>query len=148
MIYTIINPSDPYTLHAEEERVAIAACLILGEGRLFLNDEKDNSVTMPSFLDRDPNKSLRAIFPEGLNNFIESNLVAVTASLDSVACVGLGDRRIYDLALAGIKDPEAREKFRLEEHDRRRSSMSDIGGIAWRLAAYYRKTLQKEEAQS
>jgi hypothetical protein len=49
MIYDIINPSDAITIEAEDERVAQAATILLGNGKLGLVDEADKSC-VPMFM--------------------------------------------------------------------------------------------------
>ena len=39
VLYEIINPSDPYTLKADDFKIAAAACLILGDGQYGLESE-------------------------------------------------------------------------------------------------------------
>ena len=127
MIYEVINPSDPVTLEADDVEVAQVACLLLGKGAYALHDE-DSEEVMPLFL------------LGGLDEWAEQHefdmgrirqdkLLAVIACLESAACCEIRDRQAI-LAAVG-DDHEALARY----NDTKRSSLNDICGWAFKLAA-------------
>lgn len=127
MIYEVINPSDPVTLEAEDVEVAQVVCLLLGNGAYALRDE-DGKEVMPLFV------------IGGLDEWAEQNkfdmgrirrdkLPAVIACLESAACCEIPDRQAI---LAAVRDD--REAF-ARYNDAKRSSLNDICGYAFKLAA-------------
>ncbi len=139
MIYEVINPSDPVTLEAQDIEAAQAACLLLGEGAYALHDA-DGKEVMPLFL------------LGGLNEWAEQHkfdlgrirrdkLPAVIECLESAACCEIRDRQAI-LAAVG-DDPEALARY----NDTKRSSLNDICGRAFKLAAGLKDCIPDKEIQ-
>ncbi len=145
MIYEIINPSDPYTLECDRFDVATAAIFLLGNGRLSLRGD-DEAHCSPLCLFGGMREWFVERFGEELEPFIEGNMVALAIALDSVLIGDAHDRRDYYKALALITDLENRVKWRDGYLDRRRSSMNNIGGAAYRLAAQLREAADRAKA--
>lgn len=142
MIYEIVNPSDCYTMKADDLAVAQAAVIVLGQGQYGLKDEQGESCA-PMLLFATPKQTeeiLAELFGEGsLGGFIERNKAAIADALDSVMSVDRRERRLYEEALVAIESEEKRQEFRDKTHDRHRSSMNDIGGAAWEYAKRLRE---------
>jgi hypothetical protein len=116
MIYNIINPSDPYTMEADDEVVACAAGLILGEGRYALRRADDEQQVLPIF-----------IGGGGIDWFVEKAGCSFADFLNAK-----GGEIGKALKSVRIGSPEARIHVQsVEDHDKRRSSMNDIGRYAW-----------------
>lgn len=49
MLYEIINPSDPYTLHADDLEVAAIVASLIGEGQYALEPQEPDGVKVPLF---------------------------------------------------------------------------------------------------
>jgi len=145
-IYEIINPSDPYTFKADDERIAKAVAIILGEGAYGLKntgtgDDLSDSTLLLFRDEKGIHKALEDTFGDGgLENFIKANKVAMADAFNSVLCMNNGDRSRYEDAVASL-EPDKRQEYRDKVHDKRRSSMNDIGGLAWNIA----KNLRKQE---
>jgi len=147
MLFEIINPSDPYTLRAEDPRVAMAAVLLLGNGQYGLRDEKDESYdTLLLFTSGEATeKRLQGMFGEGsLGGFLKEHKSAVADCLDSVMSFGFKERNTYDTWIEAIESEEKREEFRAKIHDKNRSSLNDIGGRAWEYAKRLREPDKSE----
>lgn len=139
MIYEIINPSDPYTMVADDFKVAAAAVLLLGRGKLGLSCEEDHKQHVPVMLFGGAEEWLKEHDLEDLGGFIEAHRAEVAEALESVLIGSESDRKTFDKVIACISDPGDRQKARDTYHDQKRSSMNDIGGAAWEYAADLRK---------
>lgn len=142
-LYEIVNPSDPYTLRAPSALVASIAVILVGSGQYGIEAIGDSEpAAMPMFAFC-PNSALDEwclrVGGDTFGALLEANRAAVADCLDSVL-FGPADRRaMYEAACAAIDDPQKLERFKAEWHDRR-SSMNDIGGRAWAMAAGLRKS--------
>lgn len=141
-IYEIVNPSDAYTLMADEERVAVVATLLLGEGWYGLRTEDGKDVLGLialggiRYADCWCREHFGSDSMEALLNSVPDEQIA--ACLESVRIGDFDERRRYD-RLIGLVDPAKRDAFHGAWHDEHRSSMNDIGERAARQAAALRK---------
>lgn len=135
-VYEIANPSDAYTIEHEDESVACAATLLLGEGHYGLTRE-DGDRTLPIFIFGGAAAWLesRGMMPFG--DWINAHLVAIADALDSVTIGGFEERRKLAAKLATFA-PEEREGIRQAHHDRKRSSLNNIGAWARNYAEVLR----------
>lgn len=137
MVYTIINPSDAYTLESNDRVAACLAALLLGHGKYALDSNGDN-FHFPLFLfssEDDIREWFRKeLAVEDCFAEIEKRLVPIAEALESVLLCDTNQRADFFEALSLIDDPKKREQWRESWHDRRRSSMNDIGRRAWRIA--------------
>lgn len=141
MIYEIINPSDSYTCIAEEPKIAMAAIILLGNGKMGLEDESGKSYeTIFMFMNEEQTEAkLKELFGEKcLGGFIKDNRPAIADCLDSVMSFGIKSRRLFDEAMKRISTEKSRKEFRESLHDKNRTSLNDFGSYAWRLAKDFR----------
>lgn len=142
-VWEIINPSDPYTMEADDFEVATVACYTLGGGRMGLREIGGAARTVPVMLfgwDR-------AWFAEhfGCDELVLVQRVrstkadALASAFESCMIGRASDRASYRKGLELIDDPEKRLAWRDHWHDERRSSLNDIGRVAWEMAASIRK---------
>lgn len=133
-IYVISNPSDPYTIESDNELVACYAVLLLGRGGFGLSTEKD--VVMPILLFGGFEEWLMKAFGSKSipNEWVLENREAIIKALESVLVGSPRDRKELTSALALMPDPAAREQYKQQWMDRRRSSLNNIGGRAHEIA--------------
>jgi len=143
MLYELINPSDAYTFHADDPLVAQAVAVLVGSGKMGLDDEEGNSYPTLLLFEKDVEAKLQEIFGKPMNEYVEDHHAELATALDSVMSVGRRERKNYDAALVRMP-PEQHESYRDEVHDRNRTSMSDFGTYAWQLAAQCRKKLAEQ----
>lgn len=138
--YKLVNPSDAYTLLADDFEVATAACLLLGRGQYALKPEGHDGEGVPIFLFGGAGDWIVERFKCDLDTLFTrvktQKLEALIACLESVL---IGDRAIFDKALSLITDADKKTAWIEAWHDQHRTSLSDIGGYARRLAAHLRK---------
>lgn len=143
-IYEIVNPSDPITFEAKDDLVAEACCLLVGDGKYGLtrkggNDEDEDIGAMIAFMGGDNAEAyLKDRFGD-LGEFYKEHSLDMAAALDSFLTMDTGERKDYKLAIEMIDDPEKKQKYRDEVQGRRRSSMNDIAGYAWKYAGKFRE---------
>jgi len=133
-IFEIINPSDPYTMETEDWEAACIATVLLGSGQYALH-EVGGERSMPIFIfggaDEWFKEQFGCTFEESLHRVDNPRVGAV---LDTVLTCKATERQDFKDAIALIDDPAKREQYREKWHDRRRSSMNDIGERAWSYA--------------
>ena len=137
-IYEIVNPSDPYTLRAPDRATAVAACFLLGEGQYSLRARDGESACPLFLLGGDPLDWYEGEFGVRLPAVLENRLAEVAAALESVLYGSFADREEIDAATA-LMAPDAVAGFLAERHERRRSSLNNIGAKAWAIAAALRR---------
>lgn len=141
MIYEIINPSDAYTLDTDNLAAACIVTLTLGNGAYGLTD-KDGELVLPIFIGSDPEKWLIEKFGKGFTELLNDIPPSALADVfDSVVIGGHGARQDYLEALSLIDDATKKELWRDKWHDRRRSSLNDIGKRARSLAEGLRRSV-------
>ena len=148
MIYDLINPSDDITFDAPTFESAAVAVVLLGLGRFGAKPEVDESPD-GAFLHREiplltlgpydkKDKWLLDNFGvqsnEDYTAFIDRHHTDVVATLRSFATVSVKERRIYDLALSKITEPDKRAEFLAEWDDENRTSLHEIVNHAHQLA--------------
>jgi len=144
MLYEIVNPSDAYTIVAKSFDVAAVACFVLGKGRYaFKPIDDDKAPEVPIFLFGGADEWCREQFGVDAGDLVQGTLKdkrdELAECLDSCLIGNASDRKDFDEACAAISDPVKQTQFRESRHDRRRSSMNDIGGRAYRIAAKIRQ---------
>lgn len=122
MIFEIINPSDPYTLESDDLEIASVAVVVLGRGQYGMRQiDGDKKFEMPIFLFGGEDEWFKENFGDNaevvIGRCFEGKKEQLAAALDSVRIGGIEDRN--------------KSK---EEHDKVRSSMNNIGKVAWKYA--------------
>lgn len=117
MKFEIVNPSDPYTMQADDLRIAALACILLGEGKYGLRSE-DGSTAMPLFIlgghDAWFVEKFGATLQHVYDSIVADSLPALAACLESVKLPGGAER----------------------------SSMNNIGGYAAEMAVRIREMIK------
>jgi hypothetical protein len=140
MLYELIQPSDAVTFHAPDDNVARAVCLMLGNGQYGINNEAGEKVD--AFLifcgEEKATERLHSWFGPDVAAWMKAHEPEIAEALESVMTISTRERGMFERALSAIDDPAKRKAFRDETHDRNRSSMNNIAGRAWKLAAELR----------
>jgi len=128
IICEIINPCDPYTLRTNDFLIASIAILILGEGKLGLRYEGENT---PILFGWDEWLSQKGV--DNVASFVKEHKEDIANCLESILIGTYKDREDAENTLKFIKD-EHLITWLEERHNRKLSSMTDIGSLAWELA--------------
>jgi hypothetical protein len=126
-VWEIANPSDKYTIKGPFMACAIAVAM-LGNGAYGIDGT-------PVLFGWDAWLKEKGI--EDLSAYIDVHKTELAAALDSVLIGSKSDRAEVESALA-LMPAEKQAAWLAERHDRRRSSMNNIGGRARKLAAMLR----------
>ena len=144
MLYEIVNPSDPYTIEAPSLDVAVMVSILLGQGN-YQFKSLDGGEDIPFFSFGGGDAWCKKHFKEDLmdlsNRVMDTNLSGVADCLDSVLYGDAEDRVEF---LAETKDM-SRATFVATRAIRQGdlcTSMNDIGGLAYRMAAKLRKSIE------
>lgn len=142
IVYEIINPSDAMTIEAEDDRVAVAAGILLGEGKIGLTSEDGREVLPLMFLAPESyiDDFLGKLYPEKLGEFIGAHREAVAKCLESIVYGHLSDRKAIVAAVGVDAAPEALARF----NDAKRTSLNDFSAYAHQLANGLRKRSASE----
>jgi hypothetical protein len=131
MIYEFITPSDPITFLANNDKIAIAASIIMGEGKAGCNDENGKSIPTMYLFHPDPLPEIEKDLELPFSDFIELNKKEISECLLSFSYTSIEDRKQYDDAIAAITDKKKLKVFKAKHEDRNRSSMSKWVQSAW-----------------
>jgi hypothetical protein len=140
MIYEIINPSDACTVEADDDMVAAAAILLLGDGMYGARREGNEDV-LPIFV-LGGAKALDAWLEgqgvKSISDFMRGKKQEIAACLDSLVYGKENTRKAF---LYDTKDmlEEMREAALAKHNDKERSSLNNIGENAKKLAAWLRE---------
>ena len=139
MLFDIINPHDPYTLEADDLEIAANAIALIGRGQYGLQQlSGDKSATMPMFPvtghDEWFTKQFGRDFATSLNYVMENRAADLAKALASVSIGTPAQKREFEQEAADCKDEEEFQALLAKRHDAIRTSMVDIGRIAWGIA--------------
>jgi|GEM_PF-1359505 len=139
MIFELINPSDAYTFHAEDVKVAQAVSLLAGGGSFGLTDENGESHSLLVALmgGAEADALLKSTFGY-YYDFCTAHREEIADALDSVMPLDIPARRTFDAAIGMIQGPEERRQFREDTEDRERTSLNNIGAYCWAMAKHMR----------
>ena len=131
MVYEFINPCDPYTFEAPDQEVAALVVGAMGTayGAEMKDDENQN---IPVFILGGYDAWYKDKFGRTVEEGLEARKQDLAAALSSFLYGRPDDRKLYNLAMKGISNPETRKQYAEEWHNRR-TSMSDLGKKAWML---------------
>jgi hypothetical protein len=137
-VYEIGNPSDAYTMKSDCVPAAAVACMFLGEGAYNLTD-KDGKQVCPFFLfGGDPDAWLKAEHNTTIEDVTRDHGEEVIDALETVLIGDFAEREVVESATAKMSKADAAAWLE-ERHDRKRSSMNNIGRRAKAMAAALRK---------
>lgn len=134
-IYEFITPSDPITFKADDDKVAFACALLLGNGKAGC-DNKTTGESIPTMLmfSKDPDKEIENFIGGDFKDFIETNKQKIKECFNSFAYGSVSDRQTFDDACEAITDTEKLKVFKAKHEDKNRSSMSQWVKGAWSYA--------------
>jgi hypothetical protein len=145
MLYEIVNPSDAYTVECPDLQIAMVVCILLGRGQYALRPLEENAVAVPMFmfggLEKFCEKNFKKPDAEVVQHCMKQRADEVAAALDSVLIGSPADRAAF-YAQAPTTAAEF-EQERATYHDKKRSSLNDIGGRAYQMAANLRTHVAK-----
>lgn len=149
--FEIINPSDKYTIQAPDMEIAAVACVSLGQGKAAF-DEIDGEREVPLFLFGGYDKWFTEQFgrdmAETFDRVLDERRDELADCLDSCLIGDAAHRASFNKGMALIESPEKREEWRQHWLDERRTSMNNIGSVAWETAANLRKANTSQEKSS
>lgn len=131
MEYELINPSDPYTFIAED--LEVAALVVLTFGTSYGAKPKEGTDRVPILMFTDAEKWYQDQFGRSLEEGLRAKKNALAEALDSMMLGEFADRKRYEVSLAGITDPEEKERF-IAKWQNECSSCNNIGGRAHAMA--------------
>lgn len=134
MICEIINPSDAYTVEVNDFVVGGVAIAILGRGQYGLKSLETDDSTPVLF---GWEEWLKENGIDDLGQYIKAHEKDIADVLDSILIGNGADRQEVADTIALIPE-EKRNEWLEGRHDRKRSSMNDIGAYAKSLAAKMR----------
>lgn len=142
MIFEIINPSDKYTIEADDYKVVSVAGLLLGEGKYALK-EQEGDFDMPMFLFGGAEDWAKDQFDCLIEDLVEEVHGRPGELIRCLESIVVGNREVYLAGLGGKSGPEKWiywEKWQ----DENSSSMNDIGRYAMKYAQAIRRKQDSE----
>lgn len=133
MTYEFITMSDKITFLADDDKIAYATVLLIGNGKAGCTREDGESIPTMLMFDRNATETAKQYLGEDIDTFIDTNQEKVAECLLSFAYIGFGDREYFDKALAATKDEAERKEFLTKHENDKRTSMSKWVAYAWKL---------------
>lgn len=130
MICEIINPSDPYTLKTEDFVCAAVAIAILGRGNYGLKCFNDGQVTPSTPILFGWDEWFKEQGIDDLTKYIFEHEQAMADILDTVIIGNAKDREEVEATLLLLPEDEREHWLSQRHHNRRCSSLNDIGKAA------------------
>jgi hypothetical protein len=138
-VYAITNPSDPYTIKGADKAALCVAVLVLGEGRYGLVDKEGETLMPILAFGGDAISWLHGeMGVTNLERYIEKNGELLADCLGSIIIGDFNDRWLVEKSLENAKCEEDTEQILKEWHDKRRTSLNDIGATARKVAEIFR----------
>lgn len=132
-LYEFLNPSDTITFYAENDDIARAVTLILGNGKA--GCRKENGEQVDNCFTAFGNPAPQKVYDE-IEKWLKEGNESLIQSFNSLGCCNRDERPIFD---EYIQNDEANKKF-LKWDETHRSSMNDFCGYARRLAKQIAKS--------
>ena len=137
--YNFITPSDPITFKTDDDKVAMAACLIIGQGQagaLRLDEVSGIEIKIPSLtiFDKDASKTIENYLGIDLGKYLEQNEPKIAECLASFAYTTMEDRAKFDKEFSKITDPKKKNEFLIKHDKKKRTSVSQWCNTAWSYA--------------
>lgn len=144
-VYELINPSDQITFEGDSDQVAIAAGLLLGEGKVGMRKvgDAENIDVLPLLLFANEEQINAALGAHDmslgtLSGWMDANKAALADFLESVLYGSARDRELFTAMTAKLSVDEVR-KQRAVWNERKRSSLNDYGAFCLSFAKGLRK---------
>ncbi len=132
-IYEFFVPSDPITFKANDDKIAFACALILGNGKAGCKNKRtgEDLPTMLVFME-EPEKVIEDFIGGDFKEFVEINKSKIAECFKSFAYGSVYDRMTFDDACEAITEPEKLKEFKAKHEDKNRTSMSTWVQSAWK----------------
>jgi hypothetical protein len=147
MLYNIVNPSDPYTIAAEDHDVVTAAAFLLGSGYYPVEpiDDGNTAARVPAFFhveaaDAWCQQTFGLSSVDLVDHVIAAKREALIACLDSCLIGTPQERTEFEAAMAWVEDPAKRADMKRKRHQLRVTSVNDIGRLACSMVDQLRET--------
>lgn len=134
MLYTIINPSDPYTFRAPDHELAAIVGLILGQGAYGIECVDDDTTACGIYLFGGADEGFQERFGRTIETAIEARKGEIPKAMRSVWIGPASDRLGIEAAVKACDSEKTRRALLDTRHDAARSSLNDIGTRAARFA--------------
>lgn len=129
--YEFITPSDRITFKAQDDKIAYACALVLGNGKAGCKKSDGTNLQTMLMCHPEPMEPITSFLGKNLDDFIEGNLLLISECLESFAYTSITGREQYDRELEAISDLDEKQKFKLKHEDANRTSMSKWVQQAW-----------------
>lgn len=138
MKYELVNMSDPYTMIADDHKVAFVSATLISTTMTVTSEDGEFKPSIPAFAGG-MDYIQEVLDTDDVTQFIKDNISGVIDFLDSVALGTFDERDAYDAKLLEFENLDGRDVWRKKYLDEKRSSMNDIGSYAWDLANQLRE---------
>lgn len=144
-IYEFVTPSDPITFKTDDNKIAFACSILLGNGKAGCNNittgDKLNTFLMFS---PNPEKDIEAILGCGLSDYLDKNVIKIADCFLSFAYGTPSERKTYDMACEAITDENKLIEFKKKHEDNERTSMSKWVQSAWSIGNSLKKKYEQK----
>ena len=147
LLYEIVNPSDEYTIVCDSHITASCCCFLLGEGTYSFEAIDHEKGEVPIFLFGGAYDWFKKEFGVPFDEYLRDKdaRLKIAESLNSVLIGSKKDRDLFESAIEKMPLQKDKDDFYTDYHDRKRSSVNDIGGFAKKYAESILKGLKEDK---
>jgi hypothetical protein len=137
--YLFIVPSESITFQTDNDRIAMASCLIIGQGQaaaLRIDEVSGIEIKIPSLtiFDEQASKSIENYLGMDLGKFLTENDLKIGECLATFAYTTLDNRKDFDAKFSKMKEVKDKNDFLVKHEKKNRTSMSTWVAVAWSYA--------------
>jgi len=134
--YQFIVPNEQITFQTDDDKVAMASCLILGQGQagaLRLDEISGIEIKIPSLtvFDKDASKLIDDYLGTNLGDYLESNELKIAECLSSFAYTTISNRNDFDKKINKFIDMKSKNEFLTKHEKKMRQSVAAWVFTAW-----------------
>jgi len=137
--YLFIVPNESITFQTDSDCIAMASCLIIGQGQaaaMRIDEVSGIEIKIPSLtiFDQEASKSIENYLGMDLGKFLEQNDLKIGECLATFAYTTLANRKDFDAKFNKLKEVKDKNDFMIKHEKKNRTSMSSWIAVAWSYA--------------
>lgn len=135
-VYQLLVPNESITFKSDDDKVAMATCLILAQGQaaaIRLDKSTGIEVRIPSLtiFNENASEDIEKFLGSPLSKFLPMNEQKMSDCLASFAYVSIDERKDFDNKLYSFQSSEAKNKFLGKHEEKKRGQYSRWVSLAW-----------------
>ena len=133
--YLLIVPNESITFQTNDDKVAMACCLVLGQGQaasIRVDEASGIEIKIPSLtiFDKNASENIEDYLKMTLGDYLTKNEKDISECLSTFAYTTLDTRKVFDAKLNATKEAD-KNKFLSKHEEKNRGQFSRWVSLAW-----------------